>query len=259
MQNTIHSFHAAKLLSGKFTALLTAAGLALVPAATRDVCDQDRAAQPAARVSATPASRPAPHVEAPAVDLDGIAWLHASTLDTRLDGSDQPELIDGSTGDDVLRGNGGDDRIFGAAGDDTVIGGRGDDVLHGGAGNDRLVGRQGDDLLEGGEGDDVLEGGEGDDHYVFDGRFGHDVVRERSPEQAGSDELAFTQLSRTDARIEQSGDDLIVSAPSGDSVRVEGFFSAAHHRVETLRFANGDVASLTTLHPAPQLLAFAGN
>lgn len=259
MQNTIKAFHAAKLVSAKLTTVLTAAVLALLPAATTSLRDEGAAAGPAAHAGVAELSRPAPQVERTEVDQGAIAWLHADAANTRVDGSDQPELIDGSAGNDVLRGHGGDDRIFGAGGNDTVIGGAGDDVLAGGAGNDRLVGRDGADRLEGGAGDDVLEGGEGDDSYVFAGAFGHDVVRERAPERAGNDQLAFTQLQKSDARIEQIGDDLIISAPSGDSVRVEGFFSAGRHRVESLRFAHGEVASLTGLHPAPQLLALAGN
>jgi hypothetical protein len=259
MQNTIKAFHAAKLVSAKLATVLTATGLALLPAATTSLRDQGPVAGPAARVGVAEVSRPAPELQNTQADPGAIAWLHADAANPRVEGSDQPELIDGSAGDDVLRGLGGDDHIFGAGGDDIVIGGAGDDELAGGAGNDRLVGRDGADTLEGGAGDDVLEGGEGDDTYVFAGSFGHDVVRERAPEQAGSDQLAFTQLQKADARIEQIGDDLVVSAPSGDSVRVEGFFSAGRHRVESLRFAGGEVASLTGLHPAPQLLALAGN
>jgi Ca2+-binding RTX toxin-like protein len=258
MQNTINTFHVTKRVSAKLTMALTATGLALLLTATAGLRAQETGAGPEARVGAA-MLRPVTQVEAAAPDQGGIAWLHADAATMRVDGSDQPELIDGSAADDVLRGQGGGDHIFGAGGNDTVIGGAGDDVLAGGTGNDKLIGRAGADTLEGGAGDDVLEGGEGDDTYVFDGAFGHDVVRERAPDHSGSDQLAFTQLRKADVRIEQAGADLIVTAPSGDSVRIEGFFSAGHQRVETLRFVGGEVASLDGLHPVPQMLAFAGN
>lgn len=258
MRNSIEAFHVAKLVSTKLTTVLTATGLALLPAATTSLHDGADAG-PAARAGAPQASHLALRAEDAASDAGGMAWLHADAHNPRVDGSDQPELIDGSAADDVLRGLDGDDHVFGGAGDDIAIGGAGDDELAGGPGSDRLIGREGADMLEGGAGDDVLEGGEGDDTYVFSGAFGHDVVRERAPERAGNDQLAFTQLRKADAHIEQLAQDLIVIAPNGDSVRVEGFFAAGNHRVESLRFADGEVASLTGLHPAPQLLALSGN
>ncbi|ADX48579.1 Ig family protein [Paracidovorax avenae ATCC 19860] len=58
---------------------------------------------------------------------------------------------------------------FGDAAGNTLTGRRMADRLYGGAG---------DDILDGGEGSDYLEGGSGRDVYRFNGKFGHDVVRD---------------------------------------------------------------------------------
>jgi Ca2+-binding RTX toxin-like protein len=185
---------------------------------------------------------------------------HSRPLLNRLDGGEQNDVVLGASGNDLIHGFGGDDRLYGGAGDDVLIGGIGDDVLYGDTGDDRLVGSAGNDTLEGGSGNDVLEGGEGDDTYVFAKHFGHDVVRERARERPGRDVLAFDDLQQADARVEREGDDLLVrDKRSDDSVRVEGFFGAEHHRVETLRFADGSVASLTGLTEAPRVLLLAAN
>ena len=257
MHSSFQTLHFAKFLTASLGALLSAGGSSV----SAGTAPQHGAASAAPGMASTAAARlaKAPATATPAADLDGTAWLYADAIHHRVDGGDQDEIIDGSAGDDVLRGFDGADHLFGAAGNDLLIGGRGEDELSGDAGDDRLIGREGDDTLAGGAGDDVLEGGEGDDTYVFGSGFGHDVVRERAVAQSGNDTLAFEQLAKADARIERSGDDLIVNAPNGDSVRVESFFAADHHRIEAIRFADGAAASLSTLRAAPQLLALADN
>ena len=261
MLTTIETFHFSRISSARIGVLLAGAGLSVaLAAAARALHRSSVSPIPAARPSAAVVALPAPEAKAQLVDLGGVAWLHGDAADDRLDGDDQDDMIDGYAGNDLLHGFGGDDHLFGGAGDDVLIGGSGNDVLSGDAGNDHLVGGAGNDTLAGGEGDDVLEGGEGDDTYVLAKHFGHDVVRERSHEQSGRDVLAFESLHKDDARIERTGDDLIVLDPSsGDSVRVEGFFGADNHRVETLRFADGTEASLSSLVEAPRVLTLASN
>ena len=120
--------------------------------------------------------------------------IHGNSEANVLAGEDGDDILNGHEGDDTLRGEAGDDTLDGGAGRDGLDGGGGDDVLHGGAGddflfgrdgNDRLFGGDGTDMMSGGEGDDVLNGGggydrlfggAGSDRFVFEGRFGDDVV-----------------------------------------------------------------------------------
>ncbi|MEM7523039.1 MAG: calcium-binding protein [Pseudomonadota bacterium] len=88
-----------------------------------------------------------------------------------------------------------------------------DDALSGSAQEDYLIGGEGADILTGGAGDDGLNGGDGEDIAVFSG-----------------DSDAYT--------IEASGEGRIVSGPDGTDYLIA---------VETLRFANGDVATETFL------------
>jgi len=258
---TINRFNASRVLDAPVGALLAAAGFTIAFAAAALAPSGSAASpMPAARPNAVVASLPAQRVEARQADRGGIAWIHGDAANNTLDGDDRDDVIDGYAGDDLIHGSGGEDRLFGGAGNDVLIGGSGNDELNGGEGNDHLVGGLGNDTLHGGDGNDVLEGGEGDDTYVFAGHFGHDVVRERSRENAGTDVLAFEDLRKSDAHIERSGDDLIVSdSRKGDQVRVEAFFAANYQRVETLRFADGSEASLSGLTEGPRVLMLVSN
>ncbi len=65
------------------------------------------------------------------------------------EGSSVDDKITGDANNNILSGNAGDDEIFGLSGHDTLLGGGGDDVLDGGSG---------DDIIDGGE-----NGSEGDE------------------------------------------------------------------------------------------------
>ncbi|MBK1662513.1 calcium-binding protein [Paracraurococcus ruber] len=107
--------------------------------------------------------------------------------DDSLYGDAGDDEIHGGAGDDLVRGGNGDDTIFGDAGDDNLLGGAGDDEIHGGNGNDYVGGAFGDDLLYGDRGDDTMDGGAGadtlvggigNDVFVFESRFGDDVIED---------------------------------------------------------------------------------
>jgi Ca2+-binding RTX toxin-like protein len=260
MQNIIEIADHSRIFRPRVGALLAGAGIAVASATAvlaptqRDVATSAVSAPGAAARKVAKAAI----AGAPASELADTAWLHGGPGDDLLQGSDLGEILAGQDGNDLLEGLDGDDHLFGGDAEDLLIGGRGDDELSGNTGNDRLVGRSGNDLLTGGHGDDALEGGASDDTYLFGSNFGHDVVRERSRELPGRDVLVFEHLRQRDARIERSGDDLLVlDTQSGDSVRVEAFFSAGHRRVEALRFAGEAEASLATLVEAPRVLTLA--
>ena len=108
-----------------------------------------------------------------------------STLNIRMHGDQDDNVLAGGTGDDELHGEGGNDTIEGLSGADSIQGGRGDDRLFGGAGNDHLSGDDGDDLIDGGDGFDFAVFGRQSDRTLTvdlatgtaSGGFGNDTLR----------------------------------------------------------------------------------
>lgn len=124
-------------------------------------------------------------------------------------------------GNDML---GGIENLAGSAFRDRLTGDAGANRLDGAAGNDTVVGGGGADTLIGGEGDDGLVGGRGADEFRFAAHSGHDLVVDFTH----ADVLAFAADVFVDAadvlaHAAQSGADVLIGAPSGDSVVLRGW------------------------------------
>ncbi|SHE29544.1 Hemolysin-type calcium-binding repeat-containing protein [Ruegeria intermedia] len=153
-------------------------------------------------------------------------------------------LAGGSTlvglgGDDTLRGAEGDDSLDGGTGADSLFGFDGNDTLRAGAGNYTIYAHEGNDVLTGGAGDDFLAGGRGDDEYVFDQGWGDDVVESGSAFH-GQDFITFgAGILAAEFSGQWSGNDLILTYSSGDSVTIRNHFLSSSRFVEEIRFADG--------------------
>ena len=143
---------------------------------------------------------------------DDIARGHAGA-DT-LVGQSGNDTLRGGGGDDLLKGGAGTDRLIGMGGNDTLKGGGGADFLKGGGGADRLIGGGGADTIEGNKGDDTMKGGNGPDTFRFKPGDGDDVIQRF---QQGRDQVEFKRgvADFDDLRIEQQGDDVLVSYKRG--------------------------------------------
>ncbi|MEA9587129.1 calcium-binding protein [Xanthomonas sp. WHRI 10064A] len=181
------------------------------------------------------------------------------------------DTIDGGLGDDTILGMGGNDQLVGGEGNDSLYG---DDQLSIFAGNDKLSGNAGDDYLEGGRGDDQLDGGtgndtligaEGNDIYLIKAGDGHDVVSGLGSQSAGSDTIALSGLSRNQAKFGRSGNALVMTFGTDQTVRLEGFLSrdsgghrivfgdgSAIDRAEALRLVGGGTAGDDELQGSEQ-------
>ncbi|PPU73726.1 calcium-binding protein [Xanthomonas melonis] len=161
------------------------------------------------------------------------------------DDFDAPES---EQGNDTINGGLGDDTVLGMGGNDQLVGGEGNDSLYGDdqvgnfAGNDKLSGNTGDDYLDGGRGDDQLDGGtgndtligaEGNDTYLIRAGDGHDEVIGLGSQSAGSDTIALSGLSRNQATFRRSGNALVMTFSTDQSVRLEGFLArdSGRHRI----------------------------
>ena len=142
-----------------------------------------------------------------------------------------------------VAGTSGSDTMLGSSGIDNLHGLGGDDVLDGAGGDDYLGGGDGDDILHAGAGNDVLEGGDGKDTYLLEAGFGMDrLILSSRISMFGSgpsaDRIVFgASLSRTDAQVSVSGNDLIVTFnnPTGgnDIAYLENFLVVgAGHSIE---------------------------
>ncbi|MEL6977657.1 MAG: cadherin domain-containing protein [Pseudomonadota bacterium] len=136
--------------------------------------------------------------------------------------------LQGSNYDDSLAGDGAANRLFGASGDDTLSGGGGDDVLNGQGGSDVITGGAGADIVAGGKDNDRLIGGAGDDQ--LQGDEGQDIA-EFSGDRA---DYKITQTGGTGSAATYTVEHL-TGSDGVDTVKT----------VETLRFADGDIATAT--------------
>ena len=156
----------------------------------------------------------------------------------------------GGEGNDQLNGNDGDDILHGDLGNDYLYGGKGADTLHGGEGNDDLYGEDGNDTLIGGTGNDYLSGGAGNDTYVFAKGFGQDTVY--NYDSSGStDTVRFEGMRAADISFMRSGNDLLLKAVEGDSVRIQSYFYNKNHQVKRFEFDDLSISN-------PDIAAYAG-
>jgi len=144
--------------------------------------------------------------------------IDGSRRGDRIVGTDKADLIHAFAGRDRIFAGGGNDRVFAGRGHDRVFGGDGNDWLDGGRGRDLVIGGNGDDILNGGRGNDWLVGDSGDfnegepasiagaDRFVFEGRFGNDVIVDF---QAGQDQIDISALDLSFGAIDSNGDGVI--------------------------------------------------
>lgn len=141
------------------------------------------------------------------------------------------DIFVGNAGDDKLDGGAGDDILDGGDDNDVLTGGDGSDILRGGAGRDHLYGDNGAeapgmDILEGGAGDDMLNGGGDSDMYVFNLGDGKDTIQDDG--SSGSHNTVVFKFSASQIKmVDRSGDDLVISYGTDDSVTVQGYYGGA--------------------------------
>ena len=143
------------------------------------------------------------------------------------------------------------DRVYGDGGNDTLYGNAGDDTLDGGAGNDTLYGGNGNDLLQGGLGNDTLIGESGDDTYVFAWGDGQDMIIDSGVQNGDRNILQFTDYTLNDvSRLLRSSSDLFIQFANGDSVKLNGYFTALNSNdpiLSEVRFADGQSLGVQAL------------
>ena len=148
-------------------------------------------------------------------------------------------------------GGDGNDRIFAMGGNDTLYGNAGDDTLDGGAGNDTLYGGNGNDLLQGGLGNDTLAGESGDDTYVFARGDGQDTIVDSGVQNGARNVLRFVDYTLSDvSRLMRSNGDLFIQFSNGDSVKLNGYFTALNSNdpiLSEVRFADGQSLGVQAL------------
>ena len=151
---------------------------------------------------------------------EGADTLRGHSGKDRLTGGTGDDRLSGGRHDDRIKGQRGEDRMWGEEGRDRLQGGPGDDYVHGGEGRDKLWGGDGRDRLDGGGDADRLTGGGGADRFLFEGRFGRDVVRDFDPRSDRIDlsevsaVRSWSDLSRNHLR-ERHGDAVIDAGDSG--------------------------------------------
>jgi len=155
---------------------------------------------------------------------DGSTLSHAELVALITAGDDSDQALYGSYDVETIDGLGGNDTILGGNGDDTIIGGTGNDLLRGNSQNDS---------------------------YVFEAGFGQDIVSDDGwSNQAGNaDEIVFgAGIQAADMRVAVDGNDLILTfIGSEDRIRIDETMSTATHRIESVRFDDGQVFTHTEL------------
>ena len=104
-----------------------------------------------------------------------------------------------------------------------------DQTIEARGGNDVVIGGVGNDIIDGGTGADVLFGGDGDDTFAFKAggaNFGSDTVSDFQP-GAGTDDVIqfegsiFTNFQDVLNAATEVGDDVVIDAGNGNTVRIE--------------------------------------
>ncbi|PLS21627.1 calcium-binding protein [Neptunicoccus cionae] len=135
----------------------------------------------------------------------------------------------GGAGSDLLNGANGADTLLGGNKADKIYGGRGKDALSGGKGADVMVAGNGKDTLKGGAGDDLMTGGKGADTFVFQNKFGDDVITDFGARNSNEkiDLSSVTQIKHwndlANNHMEQAanGTDVVISQ-GGNSITLVG-------------------------------------
>ncbi len=157
------------------------------------------------------------------LDFEQISEIDLSIIASNADGQSVPTQITLTISDEaevIQLANGGASFIDIGVTETSVTGGTGDDTI---------IGSVGDDTLAGAAGDDALDGGAGDDMSVFTGNW-------------------------ADYTITQSGDVTTVTDNRAGSPDGTDTLSG----IETLRFADGDLAIADALNDAPEITATVG-
>ncbi|MES2677610.1 MAG: calcium-binding protein, partial [Pseudomonadota bacterium] len=162
-------------------------------------------------------------------------------------------IYNGTDGDDVINSSSGNDTINAGAGNDIINSGNGDDIINGEDGNDTIYSGYGNDIINGGKGDDLLTYSNyyspnyGDDTYLYKKGDGADTIAEASNYQSfsnvGNDVVKFgSDILANNIYFSRNNNDLIIkfrNSPT-DSITIQNQFLSTNHKIETLKFDNGD-------------------
>jgi Ca2+-binding RTX toxin-like protein len=185
---------------------------------------------------------------------DGSIWDRAAILNNFG--------VYGTAGDDALTGiDGLANHMYGYAGNDYLGGASQADYLDGGEGNDSLYGSGGNDTLDGGAGNDLLVGEAGNDTYLFQRGSGADTISNNDTTASRSDIIQMDGLNAADIRVEKWGnyDLAVVIKDSGESIKIQNFFSSDLNKIDFIKFADGTSWDRTTILDNVGLYGTAGN
>ena len=163
--------------------------------------------------------------------------------DQTLTPSQIRELLFAPTGgNDLLYGTANSETIDALAGNDTVLAAGGNDLVLGQQGNDSLQGGDGADTLDGGIDNDTLIGGEGNDSFRFGNGRGADLAISSSNQPGLDRVLIDAGLTEAQITLLRTGNDVLLFAPDGSSLRLAGFLAPGQvGRLGSVEFAGGPV------------------
>lgn len=157
--------------------------------------------------------------------------LIGNSLNNRMSGSYETDVMYGNEGADVFWGS------------------DGDDIIYGDAGADILLGQEGNDKLLGGAGDDYLEGGRGNDTYYWNLGDGNDNIYNYKDTYHYSEEASTIDVLRlgeniapNDITLSLYGNDLHLNfIMTGEVVTIENWAKDYAYQLNKIVFLDGDV------------------
>ena len=119
------------------------------------------------------------------------------------------------------------------------------DTINGGAGNDSITGGTGDDSLIGGTGNDSVNGGDGNDTFIINKTDGVDSISG----EHGNDTLSFgAGVTWSTLQVSHPTiNDIQLQIPGGGSVLIVNGAYISDWGIETYKFADGTVKTLSDL------------
>ncbi|WP_036477316.1 LamG-like jellyroll fold domain-containing protein [Myxosarcina sp. GI1] len=163
---------------------------------------------------------------------EGNQTIDAGAGDDTVTGSTKSENVRGGDGADNVDSGAGSDRVYGDAGNDVITGGDGKDLLrggadndtiYGGAGDDYLIGDAGNDYLDGEEGSDRLRGTSGSDTFIIRDNGVTDTILDFNPDE---DTLELVDLNASELTFEDSTYYGLIKRNGTTIAQIRNFFAS---------------------------------
>lgn len=179
----------------------------------------------------------------------GEVWSRNEVISKVFNGTDGSDIIYGIyKKDDVISGGNGQDSLYASSGNDTLLGGYGDDILDG---------SYGDDILNGGYGNDNLNGGKGNDIYIFEEKWGRDIIYDySSSNDIEEDIIDIKSLKCSEIMFKKNDKNLVLEEiGENNSITISGWYTGEKSQIQKVVLSDGKMIDNSKIDQLIQAMA----